>query len=151
MASPADEAFTPGPHGAARATVAITFEAVSARLKALDLPDCDVVVGIATGGTVPAALLAHQLDRPLVLVSVTFRAPDNRPQRPRPHVLAAPPRLAPGARALLVDDVSVTGATLATAAAQFPQQDLTTVVLTGRADIVAFPEIDSCVAWPWKT
>jgi uncharacterized protein len=132
------------------ATTALPFAAVSARLVRLEMPPCDVVVGIATGGTVPAALLAHQLDRPLALVTINFRAADNSPQRPRPELLGQAPRLPAGTRVLLVDEASVTGATLATAAALFTEQQVTTLVLKGQADVVAFPEIDGCVAWPWK-
>ncbi|MEJ2357907.1 MAG: phosphoribosyltransferase [Deinococcales bacterium] len=130
--------------------VPLAFDVISHRLHALDVPEVDVVVGIATGGTVPAALLAHQLERPLSLVTVNFRAPDNTPQRPAPEVLGPVPALEPGSRVLLVDEVSVTGATLEAARALFPGQLVTTLVLKGRADLVAFPEIDTCVAWPWK-
>jgi len=130
--------------------LSLAFDAISARLHELIVPEVDVVVGIATGGTVPASLLAHQLRKPLALVTVNFRAPDNTPQRPAPEVLSEPPRLAPGTRVLLVDEVSVTGATLEAARALFPQQSVTTLVLKGKADVVAFPEITSCVAWPWK-
>lgn len=131
--------------------VPLAFDVISARLHALDVPDVDVVVGIATGGTVPASLLAHQLRRPLALVTLNFRAPDNTPQRPVPEVLSAVPRLETGSRILLVDEVSVTGATLEAASALFPDQDITTLVLKGRADVVAFPDIETCVAWPWKS
>lgn len=131
--------------------VPLAFDAISARLHALALPDVDVVVGIATGGTVPAALLAHQLRRPLALVTLNLRAPDNTPQRPAPEVLSAVPTLEAGHRILLVDEVSVTGATLTAARALFPEQRVTTLVLKGRADLVAFPEIQTCVAWPWKS
>ena len=130
--------------------VPLTFDAISARLYALTVPDVDVVVGIATGGTVPAALLAHQLRRPLALVTLNFRAPDNTPRRPAPEVLGPVPALEPGSRVLLVDEVSVTGATLRAASALFKEQRVTTLVLKGRADLVAFPEVQSCVAWPWK-
>lgn len=132
-------------------SVALTFDAISARLHALDLPQVDVVIGIGTGGTVPAALLAHQLRRPMEIVTLNYRAPDNTPVRPAPRVVGPVPALPAGARVLLVDEVSVTGATLAAARALFPAQSVVTLVLKGRADIVALPEIESCVAWPWKT
>lgn len=130
--------------------VPLSFDAISARLHQLAVPPADVVVGIGSGGTVPAALLAHQLRLPLAVVSINYRAPDNTPQRPAPELLGPLPALPEGARLLLVDEVSVTGATLSAARALFPHHPVTTVVLKGRADVVAFPEIDSCVAWPWK-
>lgn len=141
---------TPGPRAVTGDAVPLPFGTISARLKGLDIPACDVVVGIATGGTVPAALLAHQLDLPLALVRINYRDEDNVPQRPRPDVLDVPPVLARGARVLLVDEASVTGATLTAARGLFPEQRVTTLVLKGRADLVAFPEVAGCVAWPWK-
>lgn len=128
----------------------MAFDVISRRLRTLDLPTVDVVVGIASGGTVPAALLAHQLHLPLALVRLNFRDEDNVPRRPQPEVLEPPPRFRPGTRLLLVDEVSVTGATLAAARALFPEQKVVTLVLKGHADAVAFPEIEGCVAWPWK-
>lgn len=148
MPTPPQDALTPATAGPA--ALPLDFDVISDRLKGLRIPACDVVVGIATGGTVPAALLAHQLGLPLALVKVSFRAEDNTPQRHRPEVLETPPQLAPGARVLLVDEVSVSGATLAAATALFPEQHVTTLVLKGHADVVAFPEIEGCVAWPWK-
>lgn len=131
--------------------VALSFDLISTRLRTLDLPRVDVVVGIGTGGIVPSALLAHQLRLPLEIVRLNYRAPDNTPRRPAPQVLGGVPELPTGARVLLVDEVSVTGATLAAARALFPAQTVVTLVLKGRADIVALPEVESCVAWPWKS
>lgn len=130
--------------------VQLTFDTISARLHDLALPEADVVVGIGSGGTVPAALLAHQLRLPLAVVALNYRAPDNTPQRPAPELLGPVPALPAGARVLLVDEVSVTGATMAAARALFPDHAVTTLVLKGSAEVVAFPEIGSCVAWPWK-
>ena len=56
-----------------------------------------MVVGIASGGTVPASLLAHQLRKPLALVTINFRAPDNTPQRPAPELLSELPACQPAA------------------------------------------------------
>ena len=52
--------------------------------------------------------------------------------------------------ALLVDDVSVSGKTLDAARGHLNGVRVTTLVLKGAADIVLFPEIANCVAWPWK-
>src|SRR5690606_33675991 len=139
----------PHPPGAG-GKVALSFSEISARLRGLPLPEVDVVVGIATGGVVPAALLAHQLGVPLALLRVNYRAEDNTPQRPAPALLAPPPPLGAARRVLLVDDVSVSGATLAAARAALPGRAVPTLALKGRADLVAFPEVASCVAWPWR-
>ena len=128
----------------------LAFDTISRRLHSLSIPAVDVVVGIASGGTVPASLLAHQLRKPLVLVTINFRAPDNTPQRPAPQLLSKVPDVPPASRLLLVDEAGVTGATLAAARALFPEHAVTSLVLKGKGDIVAFPEVRTCVAWPWK-
>lgn len=131
--------------------VTLDFETISRALKRIDLPPVDWVVGIAEGGTVPAALLAHQLERPLHLLRINYRAADNSPQRPAPTLLEdAGSPLPESARILLVDDVSVSGQTLALACELLGEHEIITFTLKGRADIVLFPEIAACVNWPWK-
>jgi hypoxanthine phosphoribosyltransferase len=130
--------------------VVLDFLAIRARLARLELPEVDVVVGIATGGTVPASLVAYKLGCPLAVVQLNYRAEDNTPQRPKPELLGSF-SLEPGfKRILLVDDASVTGKTLAEAKTLLQGCVVTTLVMKGRADIVLFPEVASCVVWPWK-
>ena len=130
--------------------VPLTFQEISARLHALALPPIDAVVGIATGGIVPAALVAHQLQKPLAYLHISFRAPDNQPLTTVPLVKQPAPQFEAGSHLLLVDDVAVSGKTLATARSALPDVKLTTLVLKGRADFVLFPEIEACVLWPWR-
>ncbi len=129
----------------------LDFETISQALWHISPPPADCVVGIAGGGIVPASLLAHQLRLPLYLLTINFRAPDNSPQRPAPELLRELPPIPPGARILLVDDVSVTGKTLALAKSLLAEHSITTLTLKGRADLVLFPEIAGCVHWPWKS
>lgn len=126
----------------------LAFEEIAARIAALPLPEVDLVVGVASGGTVPAALAAFRLGVPLATIVLNYRDPANRPQRPRPEALV-PPALPPGRRVLLVDDVSVSGATLEVARALLADRDVVTLVMKGKGDLVAFPEVATCVAWPW--
>lgn len=126
----------------------LAFEEIAARVAALPLPDVDLVVGVATGGTVPAALAALRLGVPLVTIVLNYRDAENRPQRARPEALV-PPALPPGRRVLLVDDVSVSGATLEVARALLADREVVTLVMKGKGDLVAFPEVATCVAWPW--
>lgn len=138
--------------GAVSGAVPLPFEEIARRLKrhAPELPAVDVVYGIARGGVVPAALVAYELERPLELLHINYRADDNTPQRDAPEVLA-PARLpSPGMRVLLVDDVAVTGRTLERARKVLAQAEVTTLAMKGRADVVLFPEVASCVVWPWK-
>ncbi|MCB8945094.1 MAG: phosphoribosyltransferase [Ardenticatenaceae bacterium] len=130
--------------------VTLSFEEISQRLWQLSLPEIDWVVGVATGGIVPAALVAHQLRKPLALLHINFRAQDNSPRYEQPQLLAALPELGPGQRILLVDDVSVSGKTLDLAKAQLGEYAVTTLVMKGHGDFVLFPEVAACVNWPWK-
>jgi xanthine phosphoribosyltransferase len=130
--------------------VALELPALAQRLKGMAFPELDHVVGIASGGTVPATLIAYQLELPLSLLHINYRAEDNRPQRAGPELIKPMKALAPSSRVLLVDDVSVTGQTLATAIGLLRGHTVVTCVMKGRADYVAFPEIAACVAWPWK-
>lgn len=130
--------------------VALAFEEISDRIRDVVLPEVDLVVGIATGGIIPAALVAHQLGVPLLRLDINFRAPDNKPQRDSPELLTrfVPPPA--GTRVLLVDDVSVTGQTLDVARALLEDCVVTSLVLKGKgADHVLFPEVGTCVTWPW--
>lgn len=129
----------------------LDFPMLRERLQRLELPPTDMVVGVATGGVVPAALVAYRLGCPLMTLHLNYRAPDNTPQHPAP-TLQAPfdGRALEGKRVLLVDDVSVTGQTLAAARALLPPCHLTTLVFKGRADLVLLPELGGCVRWPWK-
>ncbi|MCA9891626.1 MAG: phosphoribosyltransferase [Anaerolineae bacterium] len=130
--------------------VALSFEEISERLHSMDLPDVDRVVGIATGGASAAVMLAHQLRKPMTMLFINFRAPDNSPQRPGPELLKEPDLPNQPERILLVDDVSVSGRTMDFAKSLLEGHDVTTFVLKGHGDYVAFPTVASCVHWPWK-
>ncbi|MBI1282571.1 MAG: phosphoribosyltransferase [Anaerolineaceae bacterium] len=130
--------------------VQLSFVDISQRLKQLNLPEIDWVVGIGSGGIVPASLIAHQLSKPLSLLSINYRAENNVPQHDAPKLLTSAPVLPETGRILLVDDVSVSGQTMALAKSLLHQQDVVTLVLKGSADYVVFPEISTCVHWPWK-
>jgi adenine/guanine phosphoribosyltransferase-like PRPP-binding protein len=128
---------------------AIDFREIRRRLKRCELPEVDRVVGIGSGGIVPAALVAYELDRRLSILMINYRDPDNIPRYGEPRLLAGIDLLPPDDRLLLVDDVSVSGRTIALAKEELAGHPITTLVLKGQADIVLFPEVAECVAWPW--
>ena len=130
--------------------VKLDFTDISRRIKQVDLPEVDLVVCIATGGTVPASLAAYQLDKALVMLHINYRAEDNVPQHETPILLSDQYIPHEHCRILLVDDVSVTGQTLNLAKKLLNGHDVFTFVLKGQGDYVAFPEIASCVQWPWQ-
>lgn len=130
--------------------VTLTFTEISDRLHAAKLPEVDVVVGIARGGLHPALMVAHQLRVPLAVMRVNFRDDDNKPRSDVPKLLQPHDAELTGKRVLLVDDVSVSGATLRFAAALLSDAaHITTLTLKGQAEIVLFPEVKACVNWPW--
>lgn len=130
--------------------VDLDFATISRALKTFQLPEVDHVVGIATGGIVPASLIAHQINRPMSLIEINYRARDNSPRYPRPVLLSWQPLPIGGQRILLVDEVSVTGKTMEFAKTFLIEHEVITFAMKGKADYVLFPEIASCVNWPWK-
>jgi len=128
----------------------LDFQTITRRMDQVSLPAIEHIVGIASGGVVPACLLAYRLRCPMSLIRINYRAEDNSPQRPTPQVLEPFALPAGVRRILLVDDVSVSGQTLETAKKLLVGYDVTSFVLKGKADLVVFPEVGECVAWPWK-
>lgn len=134
-----------------KTAVDLSFREISQRLAACDFPEVAAVIGIATGGIVPASLVAFHLEKELHLIHINYRNPDNSPRYDQPQLLNAEKLdYPPGTPLLLVDDVSVSGKTLAHAQALLRDFSITTFTLKGRADLVLFPEVGSCVNWPWK-
>ncbi len=128
----------------------IDFDRISRAIRDIALPEVDVVVGIGRGGIVPACLLAYRLERQMIVFPINYRDDENQPRYESPAVGPAP-EVPPQARSvLLVDDVSVSGSTLEAARAALGHLHVTTLVLKGTADIVVFPDITTCVNWPWN-
>ena len=123
---------------------------IAERIRKTQFPEVDLIVGIASGGVVPASLIAFHLNKPLDVMSINYRDEENNPRYEVPQLLEKFNELITGKHILLVDDVSVSGKTLETAKALFEECEVTTFVLKGQADISAFPEVATCVDWPWK-
>lgn len=134
--------------------VDLTFGRIAERVRAADLPpreEVDAVVAIARGGIVPGALIAYRLERPLRLMRLTFRDDANTPKTASPQPLGDTPDVR-GQRIVLVDDVTVSGATLRRARELLAAARTTTVAFKGppgAADVVLFPDVPRCVRWPW--
>lgn len=129
----------------------ITFDAISEAMHAFDFPEIDMVLGIGRGGTSPACMIAHQLGAALKIVRISYRNDDNEPIYESPVTLTDFNwDFFSHNRILIVDDVSVTGKTLATVKEKLAGHEVNTFVLKGVADFVLFPKVKSCVAWPWK-
>ena len=123
---------------------------IAKRLKSMALPETDLVLGIGTGGIVPASLVAFHLNAELQVMVLNYRDEQNTPRYDQPRVLQKPGPDLEGKRILLVDDVSVSGKTLDAAMQQLKGLQVKTLTMKGKADYVLFPEIKDCVKWPWK-
>ena len=130
--------------------VNLSFQKISDRLKNMKLSDFDVVVGIGTGGVVPAAIVAFYLNAELLVMTMNYRDEKNNPVGTEPVLLQMPDFDFRGKRILIVDDVSVSGKTMNTAIDLFKGYNVKTMAMKGKADYVLFPEIKDCVKWPWK-
>jgi uncharacterized protein len=130
--------------------VPLSFQEIAERLKNTPLPETDMVIGIGTGGIVPASLVAFHLNAELQVMVLNYRDEQNTPRYDQPRVLQKPSTNLEGKRILLVDDVSVSGKTMNAALEQLKGLQVKTLALKGKADYVLFPEIKDCVKWPWK-
>jgi len=130
--------------------VSLSFKEISARLRSLNLPEIDIVIGIGSGGVPPASFVAFHLNAELQVMTLNYRDEDNTPRYNAPKVLNIPEWDLKGKRIMLVDDVSVSGKTMNAALEQLKGLNVTTLAMKGKADFVLFPEVKDCVKWPWK-
>lgn len=130
----------------------LSFQQIHARLKSLQLPEFDLVIGIGSGGIAPATMLACHLNCDLRIITINYRDEENTPRHDSPVLISNLPERSEltGKRLLLVDDVSVSGRTLNRALEFLNMPDIRTLCMKGKADFVLFPEIKDCVKWPWK-
>ncbi|MBI2497516.1 MAG: phosphoribosyltransferase [Opitutae bacterium] len=130
----------------------LSFRDITARLAAWKFPDrLDGVVGIATGGVVPAALVAQRLGLDLKVVAISYRGGANEPKFAGPRLLAPAPDRGGWRRVLLVDDVYVTGSSWRAARSQLPAGvEVLPFVLKGQVDFALIRDADGCVQWPWR-
>jgi len=130
----------------------LRFEDISERLRRWPWPErIDGVVGIATGGVIPAALVAHQLGVGLRILSLNYRDDANEPRYAEPQVLAPVPDIRPWRRVLLVDDVFVSGKSWHAARALLPADvEVLPFVMKGKVEFALVRDVTGCVQWPWK-
>jgi len=109
----------------------------------------DLVVGIERGGVLPAYLASRWLDIPMETLRVSFRDDAHQPLSEKPALVKGITFRPEGMKILLADDVGNTGATLKRAAMELEGAQVTTMVISGNADISLFGPHDRCIRWPW--
>lgn len=130
----------------------LDLTAITTRLAAWAFPaGVDGVVGIASGGVVPAALVAQRLGVGMKVIALNYRDEANAPRFTAPKLLSAVPDLGGWRRVLLVDDVYVSGKSWHAARDLLPASvEVLPFVLKGKVDFALIREVDGCVQWPWK-
>lgn len=108
----------------------------------------DLIVAIANGGMVPAAIINQRLQKEIHLLKINLRDEHQHPKYDCPRLLAPIDFDFKGKNILLVDDRIKTGATLALAKELMKEANLIkTFAVNGTADYALFDE--ACFRFPW--
>lgn len=129
-----------------------SFEEVRERLMAMTFDEpFDLIVAVANGGIIPAAMLNQRLNLDLQLLKLHLRDADQKPLYERPQLLEEIRFDVKDKKILLVEDRVKTGTTL-----NYARQLLLgkgaawvrTFAVNGNADYCLYNE--SCFRFPWR-
>ena len=125
-----------------------SWEEVADRIRAMDFRESfDLIVAIANGGIIPAALLNQRLQLPVELLKLHFRDAQQKPLYDGPRLLAPVGFEVRGRKVLLVEDRVKTGATLQYARELLKEATLVkTFAVNGTADYALWDE--ACFSFP---
>ena len=108
----------------------------------------DIIVAIANGGIVPAAIINQRLHLPIELLKINFRDNRQQPLYASPKLLTDINFDVKDKRVLLVEDRVKTGATLQFAKELMKDAALVkTFAVNGNADYALYNE--ACFSFPW--
>ncbi|WP_080904859.1 phosphoribosyltransferase [Parabacteroides sp. Marseille-P3160] len=126
-----------------------TWEEVSERfLQQTFAERFDLIVAIANGGIIPAALLNQRLNVDIRLLKINLRDSEQRPKYEHPQLVAPVDFEFRGKTILLVDDRVKTGASLAFACKLLEgAKRIKTFAVNGKADYSLYDE--ACFPFPW--
>lgn len=123
---------------------------VAERIRQMEFVESfDVIVAIANGGIIPAALLNQRLQLPIELLKFSYRDARQRPMYEAPRLVADKNFKVRGKTVLLVEDRVKTGATLQLAKEllQGEAAVVKTFAVNGKADYALWDE--ACFSFPW--
>jgi uncharacterized protein len=126
-----------------------SWEEIQGRIKAMKFNEpFDMIVAIANGGIVPAALLNQRLQIPVELLRINYRDTKQKPLYPSPQLLTDIQFSVKDKKILLVEDRVKTGATLNYAKELLKGAALVkTFAVNGNADYALYDE--ACFSFPW--
>ncbi|MFI5186300.1 MAG: phosphoribosyltransferase [Chitinophagales bacterium] len=108
----------------------------------------DMIVTIANGGIIPAALINQRLQLPIELLKLSYRDSKQQPMYESPRLLKEIEFEITGKKILLVEDRVKTGATLQYAKELLQSAALVkTFAVNGKADYALYDE--ACFNFPW--
>ena len=126
-----------------------SWDDVRTKLDALVFNEAfDMIVAIANGGIVPAAIINQRLQVPIELLKINYRDGDQKPLYQSPKLLKPIGFEVKGKKILLVEDRVKTGATLNYAKELLKDAALVkTFAVNGKADYALYDE--ACFNFPW--
>lgn len=129
--------------------MAKTFDEVMERFRSIIFQEeFDLIVAIANGGMVPAAIINQRLQTEIHLLKINLRDEYQHPKYDKPKLLAHIDFDFKDKRILLVDDRIKTGSTIQLAKELMKEAKvIKTFAVNGKADYALFDE--SCFKFPW--
>ncbi len=126
-----------------------SFEEVLQRFREIEFGEnFDLIVAIANGGIIPAAIVNQRLNIELNLLNINLRDPSQKPKYDAPKLLEPIDFEFKGKTILLVEDRIKTGATVNLALDLLKGAKLIkTFAVNGDADYSLYNE--SCFRFPW--
>jgi xanthine phosphoribosyltransferase len=126
-----------------------SWEEVSGKIRTFEFAETfDLIVAIANGGIIPAALINQRLLVKIELLKLSFRNAQQKPMYESPKLIEAIDFDIKGKTLLLVEDRVKTGATLDYAKELLADAALVkTFAVNGKADYYLYDE--ACFRFPW--
>lgn len=126
-----------------------SFEEVLQRFKDIEFNETfDIIVAIANGGIIPAAIINQRLNTGLELLKINLRDPHQIPKYDSPKLVAPIEFDFKSKTILLVEDRIKTGATVKYALELLNEaKQIKTFAVNGKADYYLYDE--ECFRFPW--